>query len=449
MDRKRILVLVSFKLRDLPGHALLKVLLEQRGRYEVMLVPQIVPTWEQAWLRRFRPDMVVYPGIWNAADSASTHRMRKLGIAVTVIPAEGNSYTPDSRLAVAGGRSDLTAVDLFFVWNEGIADLVRTHRTVDPARCIVAGGPRFDLYAPRYRSVMMSRKEFCDKYSIDSRAPIVTWATNFGWTIYDSRKKLADPVRRYGAQGYDWDIAARVASDVRSREALAGMMARLAREHPEAVIIVKTHPGEEKDWYRRWMTAAGLKNLRLIGDEYIWDVLNATDLHLHRSCTTAIEAWLLDKPTIELQCAPQERYISEEMLPGGDVAYSYDQLRSQVKYYLAGGTIAPSHTAARPGIIEWFIGEVDGQATARHVEAIHAWFTGRDPRRAALPWTTAEVRFAATRAVKKLVGLEPHHSLSRWLRGVSQDPRGRYFTAEELQQWMLKLREVAGSELRP
>jgi surface carbohydrate biosynthesis protein len=443
--RKRILALVDFRLRDLPGLALLKVLLERRGPYDVTLASTFGGSWFHFHLRRVQPDMVLLPGIWNARDVEFSHRLRELGIAVAVVPTEGNGYTEDGRLAIAGLQKDLRAVDLFFVWNEGIAELVRRHQTIPLDRCVVAGVPRFDLYHPRYRSLVLSRKEFCDRYQIDTDARVVTWATNFGWTIFDGKPALlADAVKRYRALGLDWSIPDRVAGDVRSRDALSEMIRKLACENRRDVFVIKVHPGEEPGWYEDWVVRTGLLNLRIVQNEYIADVLAASDLHLHRSCTTAIEAWLLARPTVELQCAPGEWYSAEAMLAGGDVAYSYDDLRNQVRHYLSGAPVAPGHAAARPAIIEWFAGNVDGRAAERYADAIDAWLTRTPHERKPMPWTWRDVRFQVSSALKRVAGLEPYHSVGAWLRGQPQDPRGKYFTEAEAAQWVDRVRAASG-----
>ena len=63
--------------------------------------------------------------------------------------------------------------------------------------------------------------------------------------------------------------------------------------------------------------------------ESIWDVLNATDILLQRSCLTGIEAWIMGKPTIELHLNPDDWYYSTEIAGGSDEVFNYEQLKER------------------------------------------------------------------------------------------------------------------------
>ena len=447
MSRRRILLLVDFKYRDLPGLALLKVLLEEQGPYEVFLVPNVPNVGERLYLHKIKPHLVVFSQFLNQSYVDRAYRLRRLGIGVVILPSEGTAYTEEGRLWAAGNFVDLSPVDLFFIWNEGIAELVRARGKIAPERCVVAGVPRFDLYHPRFRSVLLSKEQFCNRYGIDPRRPIVTWATNFAWAGHAGNPdKIAGSIRHYRTQGllgtpiYK-DIPALIERDFESRRILTRGVLRIARDFPDVTLVIKLHPAEESDYYRQEVASAGLKNVTIVSREYIWNVLNATDLHLHRSCTTAIEAWLMDKPTIELQFAPQEWYCAKEILPGGDVAYTLEACLDQVRYYLRGGSIPTEQKSARPGIIEWFCGPVDGQSAQRHVKRIDAWLRGGNRVLQPIRRTREDLRFALTAQIKSLLGLQYHHSTRLWLQGRPQDTREKYFTPDDERTWVQAIRQ--------
>ena len=48
----------------------------------------------------------------------------------------------------------------------------------------------------------------------------------------------------------------------------------------------------------------------------VWDIWNVTDIELSRSCTTAVESWLLNLPTIELRLSENEWYQSKDFAAG-------------------------------------------------------------------------------------------------------------------------------------
>lgn len=446
--RKRVLLLVNFKYRDLPGLALLKVLLEARGPYEAVLAPNVAGLGGVPYLRSVKPSLVVFPNFVDQAEIASARLLRDCGIGVAVMPTEGMPIVPERRLVLAGKFVDFANVDLFFIWNRTVAELVRSLGTIPDERCRVAGVPRFDFYHTPLRKLILSRGQFCSKYGLNPRRPTITWATNFGLTRFAGKpSEVAGFIQYVRAKGLAdsplyRDIPALIDGQVESRRVLTEAVLRAAGQFREANVVIKVHPVEEGDWYQEQARSAGLGNVRIVSREYIWDVLNATDVHLHRACTTAIEAWLLDKPTVDLQFVPGEWVFRQEFAPGGDLASSADQLLTQLHYHLAGHGIPEEQRAARTSIIEWFSGAADGQSASRHADAIHAWLEGAEWNPEPPSWTWKELRFAATSRIKSLVGLQPYHSMREWLRGGVQDGRGKYFTPEEAREWVLNIRRV-------
>ena len=161
MKRKKVLLLGQFKCRDLPGLALLKVLLEIQGPYDVLLAPEVPGLGIQPYLSEMTPHLVVFPQFMNRLHVAQAQFLRQNGIGVAVLPAEGTSSIREVRLQMAGKSVDLSSVDLLFVWNWAIVELIRTHKTIELERCVVAGVPRLDFHHPRFRQFLMSKERFC------------------------------------------------------------------------------------------------------------------------------------------------------------------------------------------------------------------------------------------------------------------------------------------------
>lgn len=448
MDHKRILFLVDFKYRDLPGLVLVKTLLEAKGPYEVILVPHVPTIGERIYLRKFRPHMVVFPYYINPVHVSRACRLKENGIGVAVMPTEGTAIVDEARLQLAGKFVDLNPVDIFFVWNQTIADLIRVHQTTSPDRCVVAGVPRFDFYHPRFRTLMLSKQSFCAQYGLNLHWPIVTWTTNFGLVWFAGKpEETANLIKRQKEEGLGGsaicgNIPDLIERELESRQALTEGVLRIAKLFPKTNVVIKVHPAEEAEWYREQIARVGLGNVSIIAQEYIWNVLNSTDILLHRSCTTAIESWLLDKPTIDLQFGPREWYFAKEFAGGGDVAFSLDDFLSRVRYYLPGGAIPTEQWEARPRIIEWFCGRVDGQSARHHVEAIHNWLQSSDREPRAPSWSKDDLQFAITAQIKSVLGLQPYHSLHRWLMGETQDGRGKYFTTGDVEAWTSGIKQI-------
>lgn len=418
------------------------------GPYEAVLAPHVPSFGERLYLREFRPHLVVFPYFLYPAHIARARYLQEQGIGVAVLPTEGTSLIEEVRLQIAGKFVDLSPVDLFFIWNQDIAGLVRAHKTIALEQCIVAGVPRFDFYHPRFRQLLMSKEDFCARYAMDPRRQVITWATNHDLVRFAGKPAdTANLIQRYRAAGLTQspflrDIPRLIEQEVESRQVLTRSVLSLAKRFAESYLVIKVHPAEEIDWYQEQVASAGLNNVRVVFREYIWNVLNATAIHLHRSCTTGIEAWLLDKPTVDLQFTPGGRHFFKEIASGSDVACSPEECASYVQHYLDHGLIAQEQRSARPGIIEWFCGKVDGQSAWRHADAIHAWLEGSEKEPEAPKWSWEDCRLALTSHMKALLGFQPYESVRTWVSGHAQDTRGKYFTLEDTRKWVLDIQRI-------
>jgi hypothetical protein len=244
----------------------------------------------------------------------------------------------------------------------------------------VAGVPRFYIYKKPLKSILSTKSDFLKKYELDFRYPLITFATNFTQASFHTsnqdfylknaqkygRDKVLEEV--YGDLG---DVPKR---DYMSRELFLDAFVTLVRNFPEVNFALKLHPTEDHQFYKdliRKDLSSSASRVRIIAHEYIWDVLNATDIELNRSCTTAIESWLLGKPTIEMQLNPDEYYFSPEFASGSDMVRSSAELIEKVSYYLAGASIPQNLQKARDQFLRKWCHSPDGKSTKTVVDHIH------------------------------------------------------------------------------
>jgi len=167
-----------------------------------------------------------------------------------------------------------------------------------------------------------------------------------------------------------------VRRDHQSRAICFESFIKLIKDFKKVNFIIKLHPSEDHQFYQKSisekLSVSDRERVRIIVQEYIWDILNASDLELKRSCTTGIGSWILGKPTIEMKLNPNEWYYSEEHASGSDIAESYDSLANIIKYYLGGGEIKKEQQKTRMHFIKKWCYRVDGKATHRMVEHLNS-----------------------------------------------------------------------------
>ena len=372
----KILIAIDHKWRDLAGYVYMGLLLERLGH----VVHYARNNLEKNYISTIKPDLVLMNHLLPAKKQKFAKYLQRQNIRVVIMPTEGMPTLDGMRDHMGGKDCDLSGVDLHFVWNQPMADILRENQTVVDDKIVVAGVPRFDFYVKPLKSILLTKAAFLKKYELYSRYPLVTFATNFTQASFHTSNQdfYLKNAKKYGRDkvfeelyGDLNDVPKR---DYMSREVLLDAFVNLVRNFPEVNFALKLHPTEDHQFYKDLI----LKNLsscasrvRIIVHEYIWDVLNATDIELNRSCTTAIESWLLGKPTIEMQLNPDEYYFSPEFASGSDMVRTSDELIEKVSSYLAGASIPQNLLKARDQFLQKWCHSPDGKSTKTVVDHIH------------------------------------------------------------------------------
>jgi hypothetical protein len=79
-------------------------------------------------------------------------------------------------------------------------------------------------------------------------------------------------------------------------QGFAELMPALSRAFPDHAVVLRPHPSEDHDEWRR--ITAGLDNVQVLHDGNVVPWLMACDVLLHNGCTTAVEGTLLGTPAV-------------------------------------------------------------------------------------------------------------------------------------------------------
>lgn len=361
----RIQLFCDHKWRDLPNVAAIKVALERKG-HRVM----VSSTKDAVALAMvFRPDAVVFNHLFSKAYRNIASALKANGRAVVVLPTEG-AMRPEYSSIAAGEFSDFSGADLVLAWSESAANDIRQRWRAFAPNVAVAGCTRFDFHHQRFRSLVMGRDEFCRRNELDPNRPIATWATAYAYAhLHENTSKaswaqfkregeevgIAECLRRIGIKLTDLP---RLFAE--GRQACATSFFRAAKAMPDVQFVIKPHPVENRDFYRTYVQKHALKNVRFCPEDYVWNILNATDVHLHRHCTTAVEAWMWNKPTIEMGMDHHPAWEWPDREAGSDVALTTDDLVDLIRLGLDEPVDVDKKNYRQNYIQKWF-GPVDGR----------------------------------------------------------------------------------------
>lgn len=269
----------------------------------------------------FRPDLadvlirLVHAGVWVGqnirartpqGDDFSRYRaLKDAAFAVAYIDEEGGIYPgdEDSWEQLIRQRLDpsvLAEDDLLVGWGSFQSAVWQRSPSSVRARILDTGHPRFDLYGRPLSAIYDSRAEALRK----EHGPFVLINTNFATANFVTG--LGGLFNRRDGYVAD-DVTKRIPFVEGWRRALlslgefVAMAHHLAARYPTLRFIVRPHPVEDHDVYRKVL--AGVSNLSVQHEGSVVPWLRAATAVVHNGCTTAIESFLLGTPALAY-CPP-------------------------------------------------------------------------------------------------------------------------------------------------
>lgn len=336
---------------------------------------------EKYYLPVHRPDVVVWNHVQEASKQSLAREVVASGALVVLLPTEGlpTMLRHRSLKDVSMCGIDLSSVTRFLFWSDYVKDaFLRFNSSLSIDSAVSTGAARFDVYH-KSNSWLLSEKSFVRRgLQIANNDRVALLATNFVQAKFlRNCDHLVAEIKKHTAPNRtaleEMDLRNRaemfIREDFESRNIFLASVTRIAREVDDLILLIKPHPQEDFLFYERWIgrQCAEIKTkVRLIKDMQIWDCINICDVEISRSCTTAVESWLLEKPTIDFQLNPSDYYVSDEHASGSLVAKSLDQLVSQIKFCLDNPRKVCSDLSEKRSefIGRWFY-KPDGLATFR------------------------------------------------------------------------------------
>jgi surface carbohydrate biosynthesis protein len=274
-------------------------------------------------------------------------------------------------------RMDLEAIryvsDLF-AWGEDNAQLWRQYPGIPGNIPIhVTGNPRTDMLRPEIRifyedEVKAIRETYGDYILVN---------TNFNHVnAFFPAQNLFQPVRKPGKPAKFGKAAVGMtreyAEGLREHkqhifEAFQEMIPALERTFPSCAIVVRPHPTESQEVYKR--IAAQCSRVKVTNEGNVVPWLMATKAVVHNGCTTGVEAFVMRVPAISYRARVNENYDDGfYRLPNlvSHQCFSLEELKDSLKAILT-GQIGPAEGDQRRKILNRYLAAQDGPLACERV----------------------------------------------------------------------------------
>lgn len=269
--------------------------------------------------------------------------MKQLGHRIIAWDEEGLVRYPSYHYFKTRTSSDaIREIDAFFAWGDDDAEVMKTHADFGSIPIYKTGNPRVDLLRPELQVFHQAEAESLRQ----TYGPFILINTNFGHSNHFlSKYTIATPDgetnEKVLEENWDDDVA-------RYRNAMYDafleMIPELGKAFPDTTIILRPHPSES---HASWQQAAeGCPNIKVIHEGPVVPWLMAADVLVHNGCTTAVENFLLGKPSVTYRPMTSERF--DRHLPDSlsFEARTMDDLVKEVGAFV-GKTSAKAHTDAQ------------------------------------------------------------------------------------------------------
>ena len=347
--RPRVVLLVDSKTRDLPVAALIAHHLDALG-VDCLLEPLEA---YRAVLAAHRPDMIIFNHLTASHLVKFSQRLAEMGVLTAVLSNEGINYDPDDLKFNSGKHHTGAHIDWFFCWNEPHRQALLELGFGESTRIEVVGVPRFDFYAEPWS------RAFFQPTPPGKGRPRVLLCTNF------SLAKFAELPREQGDKFFAaWKDRIPIYRDYwRAIEGHA-MASRRIFDYLDALVqagdfdvILRPHPREAVGRYEEWLAKLPAEQRALVtldATSAITPLILGCDLEIScETCTTALESWIVGKPTVELLFAQHPMLCHPEHGACSTHCDAPDQLVPLIRRILAQGEPPAILATRRRHLAKW------------------------------------------------------------------------------------------------
>jgi len=249
----------------------------------------------------------------SPVDRTHIIKSKKNGYNVSAWCEEGLIYfNRDDYLQRRIDLDNLRDLNYFFTWGEQQTEDVLVVDDALKNKVITTGHPRFDLLRKEFRSyysdsIEKLQKRYGKMILINTKFAAANNGDSYkkDYTCYVEYMKATN---RSKTKEHENLLHNLVTYQKQMMGYFAKLIAKIANQYPKHSIIVRPHPSEDNQF---WIDMAkDISNVFIIYDGSVVDWILASEAMIHSSCTTGVEAYLLDKISISYRPIQNEQIES-------------------------------------------------------------------------------------------------------------------------------------------
>jgi surface carbohydrate biosynthesis protein len=380
--------------------------------------------------------------------------MRKLGHEVVAWDEEALVHLPPEiyysrRLSAEA----MQMVSHFFAWGEDSAELWRRYPRFPAGTPVhVTGNPRCDLLRSELHAfyeadVRNIRARFGDFILINTNFNHVNGFSPVQNLFQPCPGPGEEPQFGRAAHGMTREYAEGLQTLKRSVfSAFQQMIPALETAFPDHMLVVRPHPTENPEVYRR--IAEQCTRVRVTNEGNVVPWLLATKVLIHNGCTTGVEAYVMGVPAVSYRAYVDEDYdYGFYRLPNlvSHQVFSLEELQPLLNEILA-GKIGAADGQDRKAVIDRHLAALDGKlACERIVDVLETM--GRDDNRIARPAWHRRMQGRLWASARALVKRTKAHLPRSHNKPAFQRHRYPEISVEDMRSRVQRFQSLLGSSV--
>lgn len=194
-----------------------------------------------------------------------------------------------------------------FTWGKSEADIITNEYKNVNGKVCVSGNPRVDLWRPEFRKIYSDiRDKYKKKYGNYILIPSSFGTKHVGGETFIM--DLAKKFKRFKTEDEKQKYIDRQKCIRKQFDAFLKMIPVLAEYFPNYKLIIRPHPSEDLNYWNDFVK--DIPNAEMVFEGNITPWLCGADLIVHSTCTTGLEAFLLNTPVISYLPYTDHKYFS-------------------------------------------------------------------------------------------------------------------------------------------
>ncbi|MCK5451613.1 MAG: hypothetical protein KAI70_07605, partial [Candidatus Omnitrophica bacterium] len=232
------------------------------------------------------------------------------GLKIVVLDEEGLVWPSSNMYTKRIDDRVFQISEAIFAWGQKQYEVLINTSAGHEKKTHIVGNPRFDILHSKYRQYLKDQSKHHLVFPDKSYVLINSAFTPGNWNpLLYGTPSYVEHMRDRGLihNDEDFNFYTKVSENTAKLfDSYVSLLKRLSKSFPDTKFIVRPHPDENQERWHNIFDSFHNVIVENSGSAIYW-IMNAKVL-IYTGCTTAIEAWAMNKPTLRYHPIPETEF---------------------------------------------------------------------------------------------------------------------------------------------